>query len=388
MGVEVIEIVPLSVPNRTILFYPPLLLPTASWMRQACLYWDTIGIVITPDDEEKQELAFFSEAVEQAEDQDLALLGEAGVLRLFSLRDLFKPEHKSANEAFEAEAFSVMESKEAARGFLECAIKSPWTVYPRYRKTISEMITSAAIKPTFASEFAGFVGTLAKDKQFAAYVWSQFVLYIYLGLATKYLATLSKEWVIPGTDHPVYEFIAYPSPVKWEGQACFDVEFLNALPIPYENVPLSKILKFREKRRNELLQFRTVLDEFFKKLQQTTDPGNLRNTVTAFRENIERENHTIDRLLREEKIQRLLGSIKAMINVQQPTLWTKSFELAAKASGKITHMPIGWIAAGLAASGLINVSYRWIRASHRMAAELRDAPYAYLYYAKKGGFLR
>ena len=379
--------VPLSVPNRTVLFYPPLLLPTASWMRQACLYWDTIGIVNTPDDEEKQELALFFESVEQPEYQDFALLGEAGVLRLFSLGDLFKPEHKSANEAFEAEALSVMKSKEAARGFLECAIKSPWTVYPRYRKTISEMITGAAIEQTFANECADFVETLVKDKQFVAYVWSQFVLYIYLGLATKYLATLSKDWVIPGTDHPVYESIAYPSPMKWEGQACFDVEFLNALPIPYENVPLPKILKFREKRRNELLQFRTVLDEFFKKLQQATDLGNLRNTVTTFRENIERENHTLDRLLREEKIQRLLGSIKAMINIQVPTLLTKSLELAAKASGKITHVSIGWMAAGLAVSGLINVSYRWIRTSHRMAAELRDAPYAYLYYAKKGGYL-
>lgn len=61
-------------------------------------------------------------------------------------------------------------------------------------------------------------------------------------------------------------------------------KFSNTLPIHREDVPLSTILDFRQRRRDQLLNFRQLLDEFQVDLRKCQEEADARQVVVAFAE--------------------------------------------------------------------------------------------------------
>lgn len=74
------------------------------------------------------------------------------------------------------------------------------------------------------------------------------------------------RWSIAGGERS----ISFPSESLAPGRGVL-VRLYNALPVPNKDVPLSDILNFREKRRDELLALRTHLEELYQRVINAGD---------------------------------------------------------------------------------------------------------------------
>ncbi|MVF14926.1 hypothetical protein FT643_22590 [Ketobacter sp. MCCC 1A13808] len=89
-----------------------------------------------------------------------------------------------------------------------------------------------------------------------------------------------------------------------------DFELYGMLPVPSEDTPLSDILEFKEKRRDELIAFRVYLDDIYQKIIGSADIPRSRNSEVTKLENALKD---LDRALNEGKIKRVVTNIRNTI---------------------------------------------------------------------------
>ncbi len=89
-----------------------------------------------------------------------------------------------------------------------------------------------------------------------------------------------------------------------------EFELFNSLPIPDKNVPLDKILEFKQKRYDELIAFRTYMDELYLNIINSQDiPRSKIHTIDKISQSLKE----IDTLLKESKISRVLNHLRGSI---------------------------------------------------------------------------
>jgi len=153
-----------------------------------------------------------------------------------------------------------------------------------------------------------------------------------------------------------------------------EVELYRSLPIPSAEVSLDDILSFKEIRKDELLEFRSLMDGLYLEVIASGDPDRAKMKSI---EQIQRKIVELNRVMDEANIKSLLGNLKVEIDV------SKMFEktLQGAGLGALFHFPVGVGAALGFASSFIQVKTELSLKPKEIPEGLKD--YAYLYYTNK-----
>jgi hypothetical protein len=127
-----------------------------------------------------------------------------------------------------------------------------------------------------------------------------------------------------------------------------EVELYNSLPSPGENVSLEDILQFKERYADELLAFRSRLDELYLEI---TNSGDIPRAKIAAIEKLEQSIKNIDRAAEQSWASKLISGIKIEFNL--PTVLERGAAVAGLAA--LAGLPLSLGAALGAAGAVINI---------------------------------
>lgn len=135
------------------------------------------------------------------------------------------------------------------------------------------------------------------------------------------------------------------------------VEFnlYNAVPVPSDATPLSDILEFKEAHRDELIAFRTYLDELYQKIIASVDIPRAKSTEL---QRLECAIKDVSRVLNESNVRVALRSMKSVISGVDGII---GVGLAAGASAQF--IPFSPLIAGVTASG-VSVAAKMLMHNH------------------------
>jgi hypothetical protein len=158
------------------------------------------------------------------------------------------------------------------------------------------------------------------------------------------------------------------------------------LPIPHPDNPISDILDFRDKPKNELLAYRAEIDKIQRELSDAQDKKEVVHLLTKFKEAQERGLNDLTAVLKDSKIAVLWGSAKALLKANSPTL-LGSAAVAVGAAASIATLPLSLAAAGVAIAGVVEGRSYQVDERNKRRVAARTSPFAYLHQARVEGVI-
>jgi hypothetical protein len=154
-----------------------------------------------------------------------------------------------------------------------------------------------------------------------------------------------------------------------------ELNFHNLLPFPASDTPIEKILKFKEKYRDELLTLQLALSKLNSKIENSQNNFRI---IKDCKDEITIALNDLHRTLDESKIQKVFGVVKTLLDIKQ----IGSAPIIAGVVAHLADVPI-FIGAltGYAVSGVISLLSKKDKKIEKLDSRIRD--FVYLYYAKK-----
>lgn len=152
-----------------------------------------------------------------------------------------------------------------------------------------------------------------------------------------------------------------------------EVELYNSLPVPSEEVSLEDILNFKEKRKDELLYFRNLMDNLYIELLKSADSE---RAINAYIGRLQKGIMELDQVMKESKLSKFKGSVKIQFDLKEAIINT----FLGATGGTAIGFPDVGAALGFASS-FINITSEMSLKPKEIPSELKD--YAYLYYSSK-----
>lgn len=350
--------------KRTILYYPTIDVPPGAWLRQSILYWDEIASIV-PQRWDGTEYTSFTPEVEY-------LYGE-GEFRPVRPKKLIHHSYSKVRD-FASEFKTIVNTKK---------FKSHLPVGGDRRLEFNIHQDKISI------ELLQFLQSreLAEDHEGEWIKFEKNTAFLYMSLLAQYLAEVDRNMTLPGTDRREYQELIYDKSEFNEGFACLDARFTNTLPIPRDDISLSDIVTFKRNYRQELLRFRNVIDDFKERLSSSEEKKEIKEELINFKEKIELELEDLNSALSDFGISTISGSLRTLVNVKSPTLWS-TIGVATGEAPKIAQLPIEWTAAGLGLLGFIEIGCHLVDKRNERRAKLRDSSFAYLHHADQERILQ
>lgn len=344
--------------ERKIIYYPTIVVPS-QWAKWAVLYFDKVSSIIP------QNLGF-KEVVGSWNKNDfetMKILIDEGELEPSDPQSLVSQAHWSSVEAFEKEFKEIVVSKS-----FQSIINRK-----RKRNLIWRVHKDKVSYRTY--EFLHELGLAEKDKEnYNWFLMEEKTSLLYISLLAKYLADLDPDFTVPGTDREDYEKIIYKASSPKNGFLSVDTKFMNILPIPCSDVSIRNILRFKKRRRDELLHFREIIDNVYREISNAEKSKEIKQIIVSHQEKIEREVENLRNMMKEENIKTILGSFKSL--------------LPMALASSIAQIPIKLLIPILGITAIIQISYYFVDRRNLQRAKLRKSPFAYLYYAQRGRIIQ
>lgn len=333
--------------KRTLLYYPSIIIENPSWIRQSILYWDEIGSIVP--------LEFNYDRVFD-KSYDMQILRREGLYKAYCPED------------FDLENSNLIDE------FMYLVSTGNISPYPDNSTDLSWLFASK-----FYDIHAIRVLPFAIQKANKVFMKKQLVL-LYMSLFAKYLANADQESIVsPGTDSTINLQLAFPS-TSSENFPGLNLSLYNVLPTPRENVQVADIIKFKSRRRDELLQLRQIIYEQQDKIKQAKELGEVRELNARFAERLQIEVSNLCKAFDGDRLPYLWGTLKNIFVAESPAI--NAFVTNAPEAIKLTAT-IG----GIAFAGLLSLSEYFLDHRNRQAERLTANSYSYLYLAKQEGII-
>ena len=323
----------ISSPKRTILYYPTISIPTSDWLRRSLLYWDEIGSIVPMDYEERTLIPY---------SPDIQYLKTEGEFRPFRPERLAYSWEKS--QELMRELISIIEFPENQNLFPRREMR---LLHSRiHRDKISDNVV----------DYLEHWGLAQRDKE--DWDWIRFenrTALLYMAILAKYLADEDSMATVPGTDLQEYESLIFKAMLPSDGFACLTANYLNMVPVPREDVPLSDIVEFKRKRWSELLEFRQQINEFHRSLRACQSKSDANDIAATFSEKITKELDNLKAVMDDSRLATVVGSLKTIIKLDSPALWATAGVMAGRAT-QVADVPIQWSAVGIGILGAIEIA--------------------------------
>jgi hypothetical protein len=345
-------------PLRTILYYPTIEVPNGVWLRRALLYWDRVASIVPQED--------YSTYRRETYTADVDFLSSEGVFKevapeyLLDRYDVASQFVEEFESAVTSEGFQRLLPSHRTRRFRGRLHHSKINV-----QTMEFLAREKLTQPPDNSRVVDYGPWVPIEENTAL---------LYMSLLAKYLTYVDTDTAVTGTDREEYMRLSY-APLPGEGRvACLDVRFNNILPVPREDVPLDKILRFKQDREAELIGFRQLMDDFYRQLSKAPDEAAAKLVLTQFREQIQKGISDLTDQLKDARIATIGGSLTTLSRPLAEGL------MESILTGGILSVPL---LVGRAIGGLIELVPNLIGARKEQRTELRQSPFAYLYHAER-----
>ena len=161
-----------------------------------------------------------------------------------------------------------------------------------------------------------------------------------------------------------------------ERKSTVQLKLYDCVPVPREDTPFDDILDFKERRRDELIEFRRVMDGMYDAILSSEYPDLKERRCI---EELQNKIIDINRVMSESHIKRVLSSVNVELNISDLIQGALNVFAGYNLGEKVGFPEVG-AAIGLAASA-INITYNTSLKAKEIPYNLKD--YAYLFYAKK-----
>jgi hypothetical protein len=356
--------------QRKAIYYPTII-PPLSWLKKAVFYWDKVSSII-PEEWEKNPV-IDSPYAKKSYETVKTLIGEG----------IFEPtrtnSNQGLNENFDLYYNLYRELQElCAKGIIKKRKKINLESEQYFRihnKKLSLQI----------SVFFDKLGLLKRDiKKLDWLSLEKKTSLIYMALLAKALADIDPDFTVVCTDNPEYERIVFQSNDPKDSFRSLRTNLLEILPSPREDASIEEIIKFRKKRRSELLAFRDVIDNFERDISNAENYQAIKEIIVQNEERIEKERNKLRESLANSKISSVLATASTLIDVKSPSLWetiTLSIGSAAALIPPFISVPI------IAGTASIQVGSVLVNKHSEKTAKIRESPFSYLYLAEKKGLI-
>ena len=280
--------------RRTALYYPSIEIPVGPWLRQALLYWDQVASIVP---------------LEWSRDEENGFTADVQYLMSEAEYRPIRPRRLPTWEIVD-ELDSIIRTLRPD-DFGEISI-------PIYEMEMP--IHKGKVDPS-VFEHLHFQGLgRRQDKNSKVYLVPEKVGLIYMGLLAKYLADIEMNATVPSTDHPRYERLIYEAGRYAADYPCLDVRWLDAVPIPRDDVPLSSIIAFKRQRASELIAFRSLLAECHASVATADTTRELSEIAVSLSERIRAGVGGSSCMMKDARLASTSGCLKALMSVNSPTL--------------------------------------------------------------------
>lgn len=154
------------------------------------------------------------------------------------------------------------------------------------------------------------------------------------------------------------------------------LQLYNCIPAPSENTPFDDILDFKERRKDELMEFRRVMDEMSDKIVNSFDQE---LQIKRCIEELQNRIIDINRLMDESCIKRILSGVSVEFNISDLGSTAISAGAGYLFGEKVGFPELGAVV-GLVSSA-ISIKYSSSLKPVGLPDNLKD--YAYLFHAKQ-----
>lgn len=373
--------------NRTILYYPTIDIPRSNWLRHSLLYWDEVSSIV-PKSWDGNFLGNLS--------PEIHYLMDEGQFRPIKPEDLImKSNNWEDFENFQQEFKEIVLSVQFKK-FINRRQRNKQSIVQSnkvkntYRIHANKLGDSYRVHSNKTSDsIYHFLKELNLANRDGENEWINFeenTALLYMSLLAKYLADIDGNQTTIGTDHYIYEKFNFKRVSENEGFPVVSFNLNNVLPTPQANVPFEKIIQFKKKRRENLTHFKKTLSEFQSKISKSNSQGEIKENAINFQETLLNVVNDLSAVLKEQKIDFGVKTLRSMINLKSPTMITAiGTTIASKAN--LVDIPLNLSAIGLASMGAIELTANFIDNRNKQRAKLRESPFSYIYYANKYGII-
>ena len=343
-----------------VLYYPFIRIPNGDWLRTSLLYWDEVSSIVPNQWEaENKYPTYISD-----------LLSE-GFFRPIRPNLAFQQNNwYELFNSFEQEFKGIVDSDSFRKRIIrtyKAGIPLKWVLY---RDKVTDSVRSFLIERSLAINVEGKYQLLVE----------KFTGLIYMSLFAKYLSSVDSSHTIPATNEKVYFNLIFSKSTETPQNACYDLRLNDILPVPKSSVSLTKILKFKYDRRQELMAFKKVIDELKMKLSNAKQFNEVEDLIHSTRNQIILGVKNLTSTLKEARVETGVGALKTLINVKNAAIITTT----EAALHYVEASPILKVAIPIL-TGAVELSHYFTQRSNQINAAVRNSSFAYIYHAKKAG---
>lgn len=330
------------------LYYPYILIPDNLWLRRAILYWDEICPIVPWEVEREIPPTHISKE-----------------LKNYGVLDFIHPEDR----------LEWMEGQELSDSFLKIVSSKEFLskVAPPERRNYSFRIH----RHKFTDALLDRLRDLDLFKSRRGDNWLLFEPLtgsIYMGFLASSLAR--RENLEPITDNKFYQngFLwsqLIPSP---RSEIFTSLVLEELVPVPRKQIPVKKIIKFKEEHERELLAFRRLIRDTIRSLESVTDEIQLKRELNSVKDDIKEQSLILHRKLEENRIETVFNVLETSFKLSVP-------EIGAVIGATAISAPLGAIVFGV--NALIKIGKEIFRGRTRRNSLLETNPYTYVFNVKE-----
>jgi len=341
--------------SRTLLYYPTFEIPSEQWLKDGLLYWDAVGSIVPER---------FKHIVKT---NDLEYLSEVGLYKCFNPNSYVLDDN--INSKLTEEFKQRLDSPEFANEIQKPSSKEYLNIaFEKMNYDSKQLVIERKLTPDHFNND----GWIPIKKPAAM---------IYMGLLARYLAENDPDYVQPSTDQIEYEDIIYRCGEQYNPLQGMALSLKNLLPRVAPDTNIRKTVEFKNRRRDELICFRVQLDEVQKKLSNCKSKEEAKLLITQFQEQIEISVTTIKRLMKEQRITSIFGTLRTIIRAKTPKWLAITAGSSALIGDPNNAIFLGMAsAAGYISTGAIELA-RYLLDRRNDNQKIKEMPFSYLYFA-------
>lgn len=363
--------------KRNLLYYPAINIPKTEWLKSALLYWDEVSSIVPSDDNGNLLIQL---------DKDIEYLMDIEVFRPIRPETLILGrDNWEQLEDFQNEFKEIVEGTKFQARLQRHSTVFNSPVHP-------DKINDSTVSRIHSNKTSGGIFEFLENKGLArredGYEWMQFepnVAFLYMSLLAKYLADIDKEHTSIGTDNEIYENFNFQKVYKTKGFPVASLALKNVLPVPKNEVSIKQIIKFKEKRKDNLLNFNQKLSEFQKVVANSESHAEFKENVINFQDQLIKGVNDLHDVLGDSNIETVFSSVKTLFSLKSPT-FIASVVAVVNNSNNYLNLPLDLT--GIGVMGGIELSTKYLASRNKNRAILRESPFSYLYHATAGGIIK
>ncbi|MCM0757715.1 MULTISPECIES: DUF6236 family protein [Sporomusa] len=312
--------IPKQIDERTALYYPYLVPQDDLWLKQALLYWDRIGSIIP--DRIKSTPGVLTNDLEYLETNGVFTTLDPGNFGHFINPDNIIEDIKQiiTNPNFQ------LIKKQYYTSIGVRKFNSETCVIPMYMDKFTPYIVDELKK----------IGIIIGNHNTGEYSMDMVESGVYMSVLTKHYAGgsgyigPSTPALVPVTDSPSIRNLLYYSNnnLNQSGEIGINLVLKNIFPAPGNDVPLSDILEFKEKHKQELLNFRGVMDKFYGRLSRVKYADELMMASDDISSEIKEAVDSLTRTMQDVRMSVIQTSAEVLLNIASINLLPPTAELA------------------------------------------------------------